>query len=154
MNNFIMKIQSDMTWKWVFWRKWSRNPLIGRAWKSVVQWRNTLMEWSCFSHPHSAFTTNLACYDVADIMACSTLFHALVHLPEQADHLQMVQPQGWAPSHDIGKAGSDSENAGLSVVMENPFNVPFWLNMCGDTDLSRAGCGSSARPLLRRGPTG
>ncbi|CNB81160.1 Uncharacterised protein [Yersinia similis] len=64
----------------------------------------------------------------------------------------MVQPQGWALSHDMGKAGSDSENAGLSIVMENPFNVPVWLNMCGDTDLSGGGCGSSARPVLRRSP--
>ena len=29
----------------------------------------------------------------------------------------------------------------------------FW-NMCGDTDLSGAGCGSSAGPVLRRGPSG
>lgn len=62
----------------------------------------------------------------------------------------MVQPQGWAPSYDMGKARSDSKNAGLSVVMENLINVQIWLNMCGDTDLSGAGCGSSARPVLRR----
>lgn len=57
------------------------------------------------------------------------------------------------PPDDVGKARSDPENAGLSIVMENPINVPVPLNMCGDTGLSGAGCGSSASPVLRRGPS-
>ncbi|CEK23491.1 protein of unknown function [Xenorhabdus nematophila AN6/1] len=52
------------------------------------------------------------------------------------------------------KAESDPEDAGLSISLENAFNVHFLLNMCGDTDLSGAGCGSSARPVLRRGLSG
>ncbi|WP_445374635.1 hypothetical protein ACSLVK_00075 [Photorhabdus tasmaniensis] len=47
------------------------------------------------------------------------------------------------------KAESDLENAGLSNEMENLINTLDSLNMCGDTDLSGAGCGSSARPVLR-----
>ncbi|EQB97957.1 hypothetical protein [Photorhabdus temperata] len=46
------------------------------------------------------------------------------------------------------KAESDPENAGLSNEMENPINTQGLLNMCGDTDLPGAGCGSSARPVL------
>ena len=38
--------------------------------------------------------------------------------------------------------------------MENCVNVPVSLNMCGDTGLSGAGCGSSASPVLRRGLLG
>lgn len=33
---------------------------------------------------------------------------------------------------------------------ENYIDVLITLNMCGDTDLAGAGCGSSARPVLRR----
>ncbi len=54
----------------------------------------------------------------------------------------------------MGKAGSDPQNAGIPIAMENSVNVLFSLNMCGDTDLSGAGCGSSASPVLRRGPFG
>ncbi|WP_160170024.1 hypothetical protein [Photorhabdus aegyptia] len=38
--------------------------------------------------------------------------------------------------------------------MEDSINVTDSLNICGDTDLSGAGCGSSASPVLRRDPTG
>ena len=49
----------------------------------------------------------------------------------------------------MGKAGSDPRNAEIPIAMENSVNVPFSLNMCGDTDLSGAGCDSSASPVLR-----
>lgn len=51
----------------------------------------------------------------------------------------MVKPQRWPPPNDMGKAGSDPENAGISITMEALVNVTFSLNMCGDTDLSGAG---------------
>ncbi|OTA14103.1 hypothetical protein Xvie_03992 [Xenorhabdus vietnamensis] len=77
-----------------------------------------------------------------------------VYLPKYANNLPMVQPSRGTSPTDVEETESDPENAGLSVPMENTFNVQFLLNMCGDTDLSGAGCGSSARPVLRRGLSG
>lgn len=36
-----------------------------------------------------------------------------------------------APSCDMGIVRPDPEHSGLSVVMENPSDVPIWLNKCG-----------------------
>ncbi|CAM3504039.1 hypothetical protein XENE109146_16260 [Xenorhabdus nematophila] len=59
----------------------------------------------------------------------------------------MVQPERRTSGANVGKA--DPETTGLSFKLENSFNVQFLLNRCDDWGLSGAGCGSSARPVLR-----
>ena len=66
--------------------------------------------------------------------------------------LQMVQPKGQTSSHEMGSFQSYSKSNGFSKSRKNRIDVPSALNMYGDTDLSGAGCGSSAHPVLRRGP--
>ena len=55
---------------------------------------------------------------------------------------------------EIPKEDGSSRPLAIPIAMENSVNVQVSLNMCGDTDLSGAGCGSPASPVLRRGPSG
>lgn len=74
--------------------------------------------------------------------------------PLAEKHCDHALTDDWKDHRDChikpDKAGTDPENAGLFSLSENPFNVQFSLNMCGDTGPSGAGCSSSASPVLMR----